>query len=247
MDKFPITNFSPAITDVSSLEETFGNLNLNEVAFVNTTYTAITNSAIDVTTPLEKLHNIILKRCFDILLSVLLIIVLLSWLIPVLAILIKLDSNGPVFFLQKRNKNGGRFFTCIKFRSMIVNKEADIVSAAENDKRITRFGKFLRNYHLDELPQLFNVLMGDMSIIGPRPHMISENAMYEKLVKQYTYRHTVKPGMTGLAQSFGYFGATADLEKVEQRVALDIQYIKQWSLAMDVKIVYRTCRLMMRL
>jgi putative colanic acid biosynthesis UDP-glucose lipid carrier transferase len=244
MDKFPITNnFSAALTDVSSLEGPFGNLNLHEVAYLDAAYPAVSNAA----TPLEKSYNFILKRCFDIIVSVLLIIVLLSWLIPILAILIKLNSKGPVFFLQKRNKNGGRFFTCIKFRSMIVNKDADIVSAAENDKRITRVGKFLRHYHLDELPQLFNVLMGDMSIIGPRPHMVSENAMYEKLVKEYPYRHTVKPGMTGLAQSFGYFGATSDLEKVEQRVSLDIQYIKQWSVAMDIKIMYRTCRLMLRL
>ena len=248
MDKLSVTNnFSAAFTDLSSLEENFSNLNLQEVAYADLAYTSINNAAfINVRTPLEKSYNFILKRSFDILLSALLIILILSWLIPIIALLVKLDSKGPVFFLQKRNKNGGRFFSCIKFRSMIVNEDADILSAGENDKRITPFGNFLRHHHLDELPQLFNVLMGDMSIIGPRPHMVSENIMYEKLVKEYVYRHTVKPGMTGLAQSFGNFGATSDLEKVEQRVALDIQYIKQWSMGMDIKILYRTFLLMLR-
>lgn len=249
MDKLSITNnFSPAFTDLSSLEENFAELNLLETVYPGQVYASINkNDFPNIKTPLERLYNIIFKRFFDIVISLILIIAILSWLIPILALLIKSDSKGPVFFRQKRNKSGGRFFTCIKFRSMIVNEEADILSAAENDKRITGIGKFLRHYHLDELPQLFNVLLGDMSLIGPRPHMVSENIMYEKLVKEYVYRHTVKPGMTGLAQSLGNFGATSDIGKVEQRVALDIQYIKQWSVGMDVKIMYRTCRLMFRL
>jgi putative colanic acid biosynthesis UDP-glucose lipid carrier transferase len=249
MDKFSIANnFSPPFTDITSLEEKFNNMNLHEVAYADITYASLnTGRFTAIRTPLEKSYNYILKRIFDILISVILIIIILSWLIPILGILIKLDSRGPIFFLQKRNKNSGRSFTCIKLRSMIVNKDADILSAVENDRRITRCGKFLRHYHLDELPQLFNVLMGDMSIIGPRPHMISENIIYEKLVKEYDYRHTVKPGMTGLAQSLGNFGTTSDLQKIQQRVALDIQYIKQWSVGMDIKIIFRTLRLMLRL
>lgn len=128
---------------------------------------------------------------------------------------------------------------------MFVNKDADILVACENDKRITRFGKFLRNYHIDELPQLFNVLIGDMSIIGPRPHMISENIMYANLLQEYAYRHTVKPGIAGLAQSLGNFGSTHDLEKVKERVRLDILYINKWSLSMDIKILYRTSLIML--
>jgi putative colanic acid biosynthesis UDP-glucose lipid carrier transferase len=250
MDNFSVPgNFSPALTDMPLLEQNFTALNLQEATYAELpAYTSINNVAFaGLRTPLERPYNFILKRCLDVVISIFLIIVLLSWLLPILALLIKLDSKGPVFFLQKRNKNGGRSFTCIKFRSMIVNKEADILSAAENDKRITRVGKFIRHYHLDELPQLFNVLAGDMSLIGPRPHMVSENARYEKLVKEYIYRHTVKPGMTGLAQSLGNFGATADMEKFQERVALDLQYIRQWSVGMDIKIMYRTCRLMLRL
>jgi lipopolysaccharide/colanic/teichoic acid biosynthesis glycosyltransferase len=190
--------------------------------------------------PLEKIHNKATKRGFDIILSVILIITILSWLIPLFAILIKLDSRGPVFFRQKRNRNGGKLFTCIKFRTMVVNEEADLRAARHNDERITGFGKFLRHHHLDELPQLFNVLLGDMSVIGPRPYMVKENLYYESLVEAYSHRHTIKPGITGLAQSFGYFGSLHDLGKVKERVDLDIIYINNWSLGMDVKILYRT-------
>jgi len=193
--------------------------------------------------PLERKFNFILKRGFDILLSSLLILLLLSWLLPIIALLIKFDSRGPVFFLQKRNKKNGEIFTCIKFRSMVVNKEADKLAAYENDIRITAFGKFLRHHHLDELPQLFNVLYGDMSIIGPRPHMIIENIRYEKVVKEYSCRHQVKPGITGLAQSFGHFGYTMDLQKIKERVDIDLMYIKQWSIKMDIQIMLRTFRM----
>jgi len=123
---------------------------------------------------------------------------------------------------------------------MIVNTDADIVAACKGDKRVTRLGKFLRHYHLDELPQLFNVLIGDMSIVGPRPYMVNENLYYETLVDMYAYRHSVKPGITGLAQSFGYFGSFHDLEKVKERVELELTYINNWSLAMDIKILFRT-------
>ena len=128
---------------------------------------------------------------------------------------------------------------------MFVNEDADTLVASENDKRITRIGKILRKYHIDELPQLFNVLTGDMSVIGPRPHMVSENIMYERLLQNYDYRHTVKPDITGLAQSLGNFGSTSDLEKVKERVRLDIEYINKWSFSMDIKILYRTSLIML--
>jgi len=190
--------------------------------------------------PLEKKHNLVIKRFFDISFSIVLMLCLLSWMIPLFAILIKLDSRGPVFFRQRRNRNGGSLFTCIKFRTMIVNEEADLVAACRNDARITAVGKFLRHYHLDELPQLLNVLCGHMSVIGPRPYMVAENIYYENLLQSYSYRHSVKPGITGLAQSFGYVGSYHDLQKVKERVDLDILYIRKWSLQMDAKILYRT-------
>lgn len=129
---------------------------------------------------------------------------------------------------------------------MFVNPDADSLCASENDSRITRLGFFLRRHHLDELPQLLNVLAGDMSLIGPRPHMISENSRFENLIDDYESRHLILPGITGLAQSYGNFGSTHDLQKVRERVQLDLYYIRKWSLLMDLKIVMRTGRLMLR-
>ena len=190
--------------------------------------------------PLDVGVNRWLKRIFDIFFSIFIIACILTWLIPILAFLIKMDSNGPVFFLQKRNKKSGRIFTCIKLRTMIVNEEAHLKQAAENDLRITRIGKFLREYHLDELPQLMNVLLGDMSVIGPRPHMISDNLNYIELVDHYSYRLKVKPGITGLAQVMGNVGPVIEIQKMKNRVGLDLYYIKHWSFALDVKILFLT-------
>ena len=242
MDKVSMPdNFSRTFTNSSPAED---NLSISALQITcNDIHFSYHGNSI----PLQNTWNVFIKRCFDVMISLVLIVLILSWLIPLLAILIKLDSNGPVFFLQKRNKNGGRLFTCIKFRSMFVNKDADVLVACENDKRITRLGKILRNYHIDELPQLFNVLIGDMSIIGPRPHMISENIIFGNLLQEYDYRHTVKPGITGLAQSLGNFGSSHDLEKVRERVQLDIQYINKWSFSMDMKILYRTSLIMLGL
>ena len=246
MDKIYIPdNFPRTFPDISPAEEKA--ISLNHLVTANPHIGYLQPCGFVKTlpgTPLKNKLNLIVKRAFDIIISLLLITTILAWLIPLLDILIKLDSRGPVFFLQKRNKNGGRLFTCIKFRSMFINKEADILVASENDKRVTRFGKFLRKYHIDELPQLLNVLIGDMSIIGPRPHMVSENIMYGRLLQEYDYRHSVKPGITGLAQSYGNFGATTDLWKVKERTDLDIRYINTWSLKMDIKILCRTFLLM---
>jgi lipopolysaccharide/colanic/teichoic acid biosynthesis glycosyltransferase len=194
---------------------------------------------IDNRTPLEKRINSVFKRTFDLVIASLLLIVV-SWIFPVIALLIKLDSAGPVFFLQTRNRRNGNAFTCIKFRTMIVNNDADTLAATENDSRITRPGAFLRKHHLDELPQLLNVLLGHMSIIGPRPYMISDNEKYEKLIKNYSVRHKIKPGITGLAQVVDYVSPVAKIENMEQRVKKDVYYVYNWSPWLDVKIMVWT-------
>lgn len=190
--------------------------------------------------PLEKPVNLALKRIIDVFISLLVTALLLCWLIPLIALLIKADSRGPVFFLQKRNKRRGNQFRCIKFRSMVANADADILPAGKNDRRITRVGKFLRRHYLDELPQFINVLLGDMSVIGPRPHMVNENIKFDGLIKNYCSRHKVKPGITGLAQVMGYEGEITDLQKMKGRVNMDVFYIRHWSLRMDMAILYRT-------
>jgi putative colanic acid biosysnthesis UDP-glucose lipid carrier transferase len=190
--------------------------------------------------PLFKKQNLIIKRLFDIIISAIVISILFSWLLPVIALLIKIDSRGPVFFIQKRNKKGGRLFRCIKFRTMLVNENADMQTAILNDDRITGLGKFLRLSHLDELPQFINVLIGDMSVIGPRPHMVTENVKFKGILSFYNDRHFVKPGITGLAQSFGYHGPIKDLIHLDKKIKYDIFYILNWSVTMDLKILIRT-------
>jgi putative colanic acid biosysnthesis UDP-glucose lipid carrier transferase len=190
--------------------------------------------------PLEQRVNSFFKRSFDIIFSSVLLITFFSWLFPLIALLIRIDSKGPVFFLQKRNKKNDRLFTCIKFRTMIVNDKADTLPAAEGDHRITRVGSFLRKHHLDEVPQLINVLIGDMSMIGPRPYMISDNEKYDGLIKNYSARHKVKPGITGLAQVFDYVNPVISVESMERRVSKDVYYVYNWSPALDAKIIIRT-------
>ena len=195
--------------------------------------------------PLDNEFNRTVKRIIDIIISSLFIVFIFSWLFPIIAVLIKLNSTGPVFFLQKRNKRNGELFTCIKFRSMVTNADSDILPARENDKRITTIGKFLRKHYLDELPQFLNVFWGDMSVIGPRPHMLSDNVKFDELIKNYAYRHKIKPGITGLAQVLGYVGPVDDLQKMEARVHRDIFYARHWSLKFDIVILYRTiCKTM---
>lgn len=190
--------------------------------------------------PLDNRFNRFLKRSIDIVISLLFLIFIFSWLFPIIAVLIKLNSTGPVFFFQKRNKRNGELFNCIKFRSMYVNTDADILPAEKNDPRITLIGRFLRNSYLDELPQFLNVLWGDMSVIGPRPHMVSDNLKFDELIKNYNYRHKVKPGITGLAQVLGYVGAVEDTEEMKARVNMDIFYARHWSLKFDIVILFRT-------
>lgn len=192
--------------------------------------------------PLDHPGNRIFKRTADVILSFFVIVLLLSWLIPLIAIIIKLTSQGPVFFTQKRVKRNGEVFTCIKFRSMCVNDDADILPATKNDARVTKFGRFMRDHFLDELPQFFNVLLGDMSIIGPRPHMIYDNIAHEQMMKNYSYRHRVKPGITGLSQVLGFVGPIEDAQELSARVNIDIFYVRHWNARLDIIIFFRTIK-----
>ncbi|AUC74752.1 undecaprenyl-phosphate glucose phosphotransferase [Olleya sp. Bg11-27] len=190
--------------------------------------------------PLDEPVNKIIKRVFDVVFSLLIIVFVLSWLTPLIAILIKLESKGPVFFKQYRNGFSHSEFECFKFRSMAVNENANVVQATKNDMRITKVGKFIRKTSIDELPQFFNVFLGHMSVVGPRPHMISHTTMYSKKVDKFMVRHLVKPGITGLAQVSGFRGEIETDNDIVNRVRFDIFYVENWSLLMDIKIVIQT-------
>ncbi|WP_019037505.1 undecaprenyl-phosphate glucose phosphotransferase [Psychroflexus tropicus] len=192
--------------------------------------------------PLDDALNKFLKRTFDIIISLIVLIFILSWLTPLIAILIKIESKGAVFFKQKRNGLDYKEFYCYKFRSMKPNPEADLHQVRKNDKRITKIGKFLRKTSIDELPQFYNVLLGDMSVAGPRPHMVSHTHMYAENVDKFMVRHFVKPGITGLAQVSGYRGEVETDQDIINRVKYDIFYLENWSLLMDIKIVFLTIR-----
>ncbi|MCA4895446.1 MAG: exopolysaccharide biosynthesis polyprenyl glycosylphosphotransferase [Cytophagales bacterium] len=190
--------------------------------------------------PLDETRNQLVKRIFDIIFSAAFSLLVLSWLIPIIALLIKLDSRGPVFFVQKRNGQKNIPFGCIKFRTMVVNNESDTKQATKNDSRITRLGKFLRKSSIDELPQFINVITNDMSLIGPRPHPIKLNEEFADRINNIMARHYVKPGITGLAQCMGYRGETKDLADMENRVRLDRYYIENWSFWLDIRIIFLT-------
>jgi putative colanic acid biosynthesis UDP-glucose lipid carrier transferase len=189
---------------------------------------------------LDKFYNRLIKRTMDVALGSLLALILLSWIIPIIAILIKLDSRGPVFFIQKRTGVRRRSFNCLKFRSMVVNDQANRLEVQVNDKRITPLGRFIRKYHIDELPQLLNVVMGDMSLVGPRPHMLRHTVLYSRLVENYHDRHRVKPGIAGLAQMRGFHGTIASREDLFNRCSSDFEYIEKWSLYGDLQIFLST-------
>ncbi len=180
------------------------------------------------------------KRCFDIAISFTLIILVLSWLYPIIALLIKLSSKGPVLFIQERTGYLGLEFDCFKFRTMYINSEANTKQATARDKRITPVGHFLRLTHIDELPQLFNVLLGDMSIIGPRPHMLFHTRSYAQVVPYYNLRHNAVPGMTGMAQIKGYLGEIETNRELRKRIQWDIYYLKHRSGWLDFKIFFIT-------
>lgn len=190
--------------------------------------------------PLDETVNKIIKRTFDLIFSTVIIVGILSWLIPILAIFIKLESKGPVFFKQRRNGLNYYEFDCYKFRSMTLNEIADLEQVSKNDPRITKVGRFIRKTSIDELPQFFNVFIGDMSVVGPRPHMVSHTEMYAKRVDKFMVRHFIKPGITGLAQTNGYRGEVETEKDIINRVKYDIFYLENWSLILDVKIIFMT-------
>ena len=190
--------------------------------------------------PLSRPGNRWLKRGFDVVCS----LVFLCTLFPVIGLLVAIVSKctmpGPVFFRQKRSGLDGKEFYCYKFRSMRVNEEADLVQATRDDPRITRWGHFLRKTNLDETPQFFNVLRGDMSVVGPRPHMLKHTKEYSRLIDKYMVRHYVKPGITGWSQVSGFRGETKELTDMENRIRNDIWYIEHWSFMLDLYIIFKT-------
>lgn len=182
----------------------------------------------------------VFKRVFDLSVSMVLTVFCFSWLFPLIALLIKLDSRGPVFFVQRRVGRGGRSFFCYKFRTMVVNADANRVQCIENDARVTRIGKFLRKSSLDELPQFLNVLMGHMSIVGPRPHMHADCNRFSALIPNYKFRSLVKPGITGLAQIKGYRGPTVTYQSMFRRYQYDAFYVRNSNFWLDMRIIRKT-------
>ena len=195
--------------------------------------------------PLEELHWRIIKRTFDVCVALLVCIFIVPWLFIIIAVLQKFLSPGPVFYIQNRVGKNHKFFRCYKFRSMSASKtDVQYKPTSQNDERITKFGRFLRKSNLDELPQILNVLVGDMSIVGPRPHAVVYDEMYENFIEDIRLRNLVKPGITGWAQIHGLRGDVHDLEenkkRIQKRIELDIWYIENWSLSLDVQILFIT-------
>jgi putative colanic acid biosynthesis UDP-glucose lipid carrier transferase len=190
--------------------------------------------------PLQNSYNRLVKRIFDIVFSLLIIIFIMSWLYPLLAIIIKKQSKGPVLFKQLRTGKKNESFWCYKFRSMYVNVGDENQQAQKDDVRTTPIGKFIRRTSLDEMPQFFNVLLGNMSVVGPRPHMIKHTTDYNHHINDFMVRHFVKPGITGLAQVSGLRGETKKVSDMKRRVRTDIEYVQRWSLITDIKICFLT-------
>ncbi|NQX55219.1 undecaprenyl-phosphate glucose phosphotransferase [Pedobacter panaciterrae] len=190
--------------------------------------------------PLEIMINQVVKRIFDVVFSLIVIVFVMSWMLPLMAILIKFESKGPVFFKQLRSGKDNQPFYCLKFRSMKVNSDADCKQATKHDDRITKIGAFMRKNSIDELPQFFNVLMGEMSVVGPRPHMLQHTAEYSAIIDQFMVRHFLLPGITGWAQVKGFRGETKIDDSMAARVEADIWYLENWSFLLDLKIVFLT-------
>ncbi len=219
------------VPDYSQILNRTASLNsLNDFQVIN-----LTGSCVQ-----DNMDDRVVKRLFDIVFSLFVIIFIFSWLYPILALLIKLESPGPIIFKQERSGRNNVQFFCYKFRSMRVNTDSHLRQASRNDDRITRIGRILRKTSLDELPQFFNVLLGNMSVVGPRPHMLKHTEHYREVVDQYMVRHYMKPGITGWAQVNGYRGETNELGLMEKRVEHDIWYMENWSAFLDIKIVVMT-------
>lgn len=190
--------------------------------------------------PLRKDSNKLAKRIFDIIFSSFVLLSIFPWIFIFVSVMIKIQSPGPIFFLQERTGLDGKIFKCIKFRSMKVNNDADEIQATKNDPRKFPFGDFMRKTNIDELPQFINVFLGDMSVVGPRPHMLKHTAEYSKLINHFMVRHFAKPGITGLAQVSGFRGETRYIDQMEGRVKKDIEYIENWTFLLDLKIIVKT-------
>ncbi len=196
--------------------------------------------------PLSYWYNRLVKRAFDVLLSLIVVLLVLWWLTPVLYLFSRFGSGDGVFFRQQRTCIKGGIFTCLKYRTMYLNADADRKSVSINDPRITPAGRILRRFSLDELPQFINVLRGKMSVVGPRPHMLQHTEEYRKLVKRFMLRHTVKPGITGLAQVNGYRGPITSKADIQNRVKFDVSYLENWSFNLDLKIIFHTVWVILR-
>lgn len=190
--------------------------------------------------PLDDVGNRMKKRVLDVIISLLVVVFILSWLVPLLGLLIYLESKGPIFFSQLRSGKNNKTFYCMKFRSMKVNKESDTKQATKNDSRVTRIGAFIRKTSLDEFPQFINVLKGEMSLVGPRPHMVKHTSDYSKIVDQYMIRQFLKPGITGWAQVNGLRGEITDNEQIINRVNEDLWYLENWNIFLDIRILFLT-------
>ena len=190
--------------------------------------------------PLDDVGNRIKKRALDMIISFLVVVFILSWLIPLIGLLIYLESKGPIIFTQLRTGKNNKSFRCYKFRSMTVNNESDSKQATKNDNRITKVGRFIRKTSIDEFPQFLNVLKGEMSLVGPRPHMVKHTVDYSKLVDQFMIRQFLKPGITGWAQINGYRGQITDDEQIKMRVISDLWYLENWTVWLDVRIIFLT-------
>lgn len=190
--------------------------------------------------PLKKSLNAVLKRTFDIAFSGLILVFFLSWMFPLFALIIKLQSSGPVIYKQLREGKDGVHFLCFKFRTMHLNGESDYSWTKLNDPRVTKFGVFLRRTSLDEFPQFLNVFLGQMSIVGPRPHPIKLNDTYRDSIQKFSLRHETRPGVTGLSQMKGYRGSIIHYHQMNSRVKLDRFYIRSWTFLLDLKIILLT-------
>lgn len=190
--------------------------------------------------PLANPYNKFAKRAFDIIVSSLFLTLVYPFVFIFVAIMIKIKSPGPIYFKQKRTGLDGKIFNCIKFRSMKVNDDSDKVQATKDDPRKYPFGDFMRKTNIDELPQFINVWKGDMSLVGPRPHMLKHTEEYSRLINRFMVRHLAKPGITGLAQVSGFRGETKYIDQMEGRVLKDIEYIENWTFLLDLKIMIKT-------
>ncbi len=190
--------------------------------------------------PLDDVGNRLKKRILDLMVSIFVIVFILSWMVPLLGLLIFIESRGPIFFSQKRTGKNNQTFNCMKFRSMQSNSESELKQASRTDARITRIGKFIRKTSLDEFPQFLNVFKGEMSVVGPRPHMIKHTNDYSKSVDQYMIRQFLKPGITGWAQINGFRGEITSPEQIKSRVNKDLWYLENWTLWLDIQIMFLT-------